>query len=75
MRRNWMSGGFGILNRSSELWTPDDQGLDFAGFLAECLCRFGLNEHLEFIRRETSPFPVRGWPLDLLLFRLSPRPE
>lgn len=55
-----------ILGHSPELFTPEQRTLDFAGYMAGLLERFGLEEQLEFIERAMPPYPAMGQKLDLL---------
>ena len=64
----------GILGHSPELFTPRQRTLDFAGYMADLIAQFGLQQHLEFIARTMPPYPVLGQKLDLLFsdFRHGP---
>lgn len=64
----------GILDHSPELFTAEQRALDFAGYMADLIGRFGLENHLEFIGREMPPYPAMGQQLDLLFsdFRHGP---
>lgn len=63
-----------ILGHSPELFTPEQRTLDFAGYMAGLIERFGLEEQLEFIERAMPPYPAMGQKLDLLFsdFRHGP---
>jgi predicted O-methyltransferase YrrM len=64
----------GILEHSPDLFTPRQRTLDFAGYMADMIAQFGLQQHLEFIGRTMPPYPVLGQKLDLLFsdFRHGP---
>jgi len=63
-----------ILSHSADLFTPEQRALDFAGYMADAIARFGLEKHLEFIGRAMPPYPAMGQKLDLLFsdFRHGP---
>ena len=63
-----------ILGHSADLFTPEQRALDFAGYMADLIARFGLEKHLEFIGRAMPPYPAMGQKLDLLFsdFRHGP---
>ncbi len=69
------SGVCGFTHRLSGAWpialcgfTPEQRTLDFAGYMADLIGRFGLEKHLEFIGRAMPPYPAMGQKLDLLFF-------
>jgi predicted O-methyltransferase YrrM len=63
-----------ILGHSPDLFTQAQRGMDFAGYMADIVAGFGLQDHLEFIGRTMPPYPVLGQKLDWLFsdFRHGP---
>jgi predicted O-methyltransferase YrrM len=63
-----------ILGHSPELFTAGQRALDFAGYMADLIGQFGLENQLEFIGRAMPPYPAMEQKLDLLFsdFRHGP---